>query len=226
MHLPHEPVAITVDLPRGPLALVRPADPAALVERIDALDADERLPYWAELWPSALALAAAIEEGAAPVTGRAVLELGAGLGLVSLAAARAGAASVLATDWDADAVSYAAENARRNGLAVEVRLLDWRTPPDDLRADVVVAADVLYERRNAGPIAAALAALVAPGGEAWIADPRRTFAVDFLRALDPAAWTVRQSRRRVEGPHLPRTTPAIEIDLYRVSRAPASPPAT
>lgn len=216
--LPHDPVEIEVELPGGPVRLVRPRSADALVDAIEALDADERLPYWADLWPAALGLAAAVADGSVPVAGRAVLELGAGLGLVSLAVSRARAASCVATDWDADALAYVAESARRNGLAIDTEPLDWREPPER-RADVVLAADVLYEARNAEPVARALAALVAPGGEAWIADPGRRFAADFLRAA--GGWTVTTTARRVAGPHLPRGAAAgVEVTLYRLRRRP------
>ncbi len=215
--LPHDPIELTVELPGGPLRLARPRDPNALVDAVADLDADEKLPYWADVWPSALGLAEAIAAGDVPVAGRATLELGAGLGLVSLAAARAGARSCLATDWYAEALAYAAESARRNGLTVETAPLDWRAPPPGLRADVVLAADVLYERRNAEPVARALEALVAEGGEAWIADPGRRYVDEFFGAL--AGWAATRASRRVTSPHLPATMRAgMDVLLYRLRR--------
>ena len=112
----------------------------------DAFATDEFLPYWAELWPAARALAGALP----PVAGLRVAELGAGLGLPSLVAAAAGA-RVTATDWADDAVALLAENAARNGLQLEVEVRDWREPWTR-RFDLVLAADVLYERRNVEPL--------------------------------------------------------------------------
>jgi predicted nicotinamide N-methyase len=216
--LPHDPVELTVELAGGPLALLRPRRPEALIDAVTALDADERLPYWADLWPAALALAAAIDDGSlGPLAGRSTLELGAGLSLASLAAARAGARPCTATDWYEEALEYAAASAVRNGLTLETRPLDWRAIPPGLRADVVLAADVLYERRNAAAVARALEALVAPSGEAWIADQGRSFVPDFLREM--SAWSVDRGTRRVASPHLPhRLREGMDIQLFRFRR--------
>jgi methylase of polypeptide subunit release factors len=86
---------------------------------------------------------------------RSVLELGAGLGLVGLAAARRGYRVTL-TDHDADALAFARETARVNGLAIpQTRVVDWRSPPLEVRMDRIVAADVLYESRHLEPVAPA-----------------------------------------------------------------------
>ena len=126
--------------------------PEALIDE-DAFAADEFLPYWAELWPAAHALAAALPD----VDGAAVVELGCGLGLPSLVAAARGA-RVTATDWAAEAVDLLRTNAGRNGLALTVERRDWREPWG-ARFDLALAADVLYERRNVEPLAARLAEL-------------------------------------------------------------------
>src|SRR3954451_24843078 len=86
--------------PGRELVLLRPRDSEALLDE-HAFEQEEYLPYWAELWPSALGLAEAV--GAADVAGRRVLELGCGLGVPSLVAALAGA-EFLATDWSPEAV--------------------------------------------------------------------------------------------------------------------------
>ena len=83
-----------VALPGRELGLLAPRDGDALLSQ-EAFERDEFLPYWAELWPSALALARVVARR--PLTGRRVIELGCGLGLPALAAALAGG-RVLATD--------------------------------------------------------------------------------------------------------------------------------
>lgn len=183
--LPHGPREVVIELPLGPLTMWVPAGTDALLDELaDAPpDPDDKMPYWADLWPSAIALAELIEEGGIPVAGRTVTELGAGLGLVSLAAARSGA-EVRATDWDEDALSYIRANAETNRLAVTAEHLDWRTPDPRFRAPTVLAADVLYEARNVASLARAIAELVEPGGEAWLADPGRAPLVDFVRTMD------------------------------------------
>ncbi len=108
------------------VVVVRPRDSIALLDE-EAFEREEFLPYWADLWPSAVALARAV--AARPLTGLRVLELGCGLGLPSLAAALAGA-RVLATDWSGDAVAFAAANAARNGLRVETQVCAWSQPEE------------------------------------------------------------------------------------------------
>lgn len=173
--------------------------PRAADELIDISDfnRDERLPYWADLWPSARALAAALLDGPAP-TGR-VLELGCGIALPSLAL-RARGVPVLATDYYPEALEFARVNAERNGLPpLETRLLDWRHPPPDLeRFKLVVAADVLYEQRNGEALRALLPRIAAPGGQVLIADPGRIHAGEFLARMRDDGWAVEEVERREE----------------------------
>ena len=127
------------------LELLRPSSPEALIDE-EAFAEDEFLPYWAELWPAARALADALPD----VRGLRVVELGCGLGVPSLVAAANGAA-VTATDWSSDAIELLRENAARNGLALTAEVRDWREPWRE-RFDLPLAADVLYERRNVEPV--------------------------------------------------------------------------
>jgi predicted nicotinamide N-methyase len=124
--------------------------------------------------------------------GARVLELGAGLGLPSVAAALRGA-DVLATDWADDAVALLRENAARNGLSVRVERVRW-DDPDALIAeapwDLVLGADLLYERRNADQLLALLPRLEAH--EILLAEPGRPFAKDFL-----ARWRVEEVGERL-----------------------------
>ena len=83
---------------------------AAMMAHCQRAIADEPA-YWAQLWPSALALSRRLLERPELVAGRAVVEIGSGLGLASLAAAHAGAASVLATDREPRALAFAAQSA-------------------------------------------------------------------------------------------------------------------
>jgi len=140
---------------------------------------DEFLPYWADLWPSARALARVL--ASRRLGGMRVLELGCGLGLPSIVAAHGGARAT-ASDWAPEAVEAARANARRNGLELEGLVVDWREPdPLVERApwDLVLAADVLYEERNAAPLLALLPRL---GGEVLLADPGRAMADAVLAA--------------------------------------------
>jgi predicted nicotinamide N-methyase len=163
------------------LALLRPRDAEALLDE-EAFEREEFLPYWAELWPSSLALARAI--GTRALHGARTLELGCGLGLPSLAAALAGG-RVLATDWSPDAVAMTARNARRNEVTLDTLACSWAAPEPLLERgpwDLVLASDVLYEARNGEALLALLPRLLAPRGEIWLADPGRPAADPFLAA--------------------------------------------
>jgi predicted nicotinamide N-methyase len=156
---------------------------------------DERLPYWAELWPSAVVLAG--EVAAERGRGRALLELGCGLGLVTLAALRAGY-RVTATDYYDDALAFTRANAWRSlGREPVTRAVDWRALPRDLgRHDRVVAADVLYERPYAALVARAVGRTLAEGGVATVADPGRVAMPAFVEECRTRGLVVRRADRR------------------------------
>ena len=167
------------------LTLLRPPSADELIDE-EAFDEDEFLPYWAELWPSGLALARAV--AALDLRGARVVELGAGLGLPSLAAAARGA-DVLATDWADDAVELLRRNAERNGIALRAEVVRWDEPAPLVREApwrLVLGADLLYERRNADQLLELLPRL---GGDVLLADPRRPFARGFLERA-AARWEI------------------------------------
>ena len=169
----------TIPLPGGELAVLRPRDSESLLDE-RAFEHEEYLPYWAELWPSGVALARRV--AARALRGARTLELGCGLALPSMAAVLAGG-RVLATDWAPDAIALAIENARRNGIELEALACSWAEPEPLLERgpwDLVLGADLLYERRNGELLLPLLPRLLAPHGEIWIADPGRPPAAAFL----------------------------------------------
>lgn len=174
--------------------LLKPRSAEDLISEED-FERDERLPYWAELWPSARVLAARMLEEAGD--GRRLLELGCGVGLVAIAAMRAGF-DVLASDYYADALQFTRANAwRALGREPRTRLVDWRDLPSDLgRFDLVVAADVLYERPYAQIVSRVIAQTLAPGGRAIIADPGRVAAEAFIAACVADGMSVVHSEIR------------------------------
>ncbi len=151
-----------LELPRSAEDLISEAD----------FERDERLPYWADLWPSAIVLAN--EVATFTGAGRRAIEFGAGLGLPSLAAAAAGF-DVTVTDYYDDALLFARRNATSNlGRDLATAMIDWRSLPPTLgRFDLVLAADVLYESPYAPLVARAVVGALAPDGVALIADPGR-----------------------------------------------------
>ena len=184
-----------VALPSGEVELARPRDPEALLSE-EAFEHEEFLPYWAELWSSGVALAHDVARRS--LRGAHTLELGCGLALPSIAAARAGG-RVLATDWSADAVAAAAGNARRNDAQVETMVCDWAAPAPLLaRApfQLVLASDVLYEQRNVDQLLDLLPRLVGERGRILLADPGRAPAERFLASarLDFEVTTIMSTR--------------------------------
>jgi predicted nicotinamide N-methyase len=191
------------------LLLLGPRDPESLLDE-HAFEQEEFLPYWAELWPSALALARVV--GRRPLTGRRVLELGCGLGLPSIVASLCGG-RVLATDWSAAAVERTRRNAARNGAEVDGAVFRWDADPAPLGPPwpLVLASDVLYEQRDVPLLLALLPRLVAPSGEAWIADPGRAPAAGFVERAAADGWRLDT---------LPHDGPG-HVTVHRLRPAPA-----
>ncbi len=94
-------------------------------------------------------------------------------------------------DWAPDSVDLLRDNAVRNGATLRAERWSWTDDPAPLAPpfDVVLAADVLYERRNVAPLLAVLPALTAPGGRVLVADPGRLPAPEFLEGA-ARTWTV------------------------------------
>jgi predicted nicotinamide N-methyase len=172
---------------------------------------DERIPYWADIWPSARVLAdrLATLEG----HGGRLLELGCGLGVPSMVASAAGL-EVLATDYYDDALEFVRLNAERNGVASpQTRMVDWRAFPADLGTfDWVVAADVLYERPYSALVAGAIARTLKPGGRAWLTDPGRNIASGFPEVCRDHGLNVVSHERIV----FRESSPEVPIDLYEI----------
>ena len=164
----------------GDLRILRPRDWEQL--RHEEGGAGRGVPYWAMPWPSGRVLAEAVLADP-PAPGTRVLELGCGLALPSIAAARAGA-KVLATDGESDAVAFAAHSFALNGVVGEVAHVDWAEHGEALAErgpwDLVLAADVFYLQANVQLALRLLPWLLAPGAEIRLADPRRAGTRDFL----------------------------------------------
>lgn len=206
-----------IDLGAGRVSLFTLADPDALLDTLTQEEfdrSDGRMPYWATLWPSALALGERVLAGPR-LDGKRVLDLGSGLGLVGLAALARGA-HVTFFDWEATAVRLALASAAANGHGARAdgEASDWRVPPPHRPFDLVLGADVLYEARNGPAVARFLADHVADDGEAWIADPGRLHAKDFLADADRAGLALLASEAMAgrEG--------TLRIDVMRLAVRP------
>ena len=187
-------------------ATYRVTHPMAADALIDEEDfaRDERIPYWAELWPSAVALARYLSKE--DLAGARVVELGCGVGLPSLVALTRGA-GVIATDHYQAALDFVRYNARVNlgNLEPQTRLLDWHAPHTEgfeETFDVVLAADVLYESRNVPALAALIPTLLAPGGEILLADPRRGNAPIFIEKMHDKGFRSTAEEHAVSSPRV------------------------
>lgn len=203
--------AITdVDIGSRALSMLHPRNSDDLISEEDFVR-DERLPYWADIWPSSTILAREIVSRSGSGRG---LELGCGVGLVTTAALVAGY-DILATDYYTDALAFTRANAWRNiGRTPSARMVDWRHFPREMRGfDIVLASDVLYEREYAQILPPILKHSLAAQGIAIIADPGRIATPEFLDGCGAAGLTVRSHVTR------PYASGDIrqKIDLYEIA---------
>jgi predicted nicotinamide N-methyase len=185
-------VSLRLPLPDGELRLLQPSEAAELPDD-GPVEWAPLVPYWSVLWRSGVALGRELAGAPERLAGSRVVELGCGLGVPSVIAARAGA-TVLATDTSDEALHMTERNAHENGVSVETARIDWDAAGELVaRApfDLVLAADVLYER---SAVAQLLALLPRLGQEVWLADPGRPAAEAFLEQARPG-WSIETSTR-------------------------------
>lgn len=164
----------------------------------------EEPPYWSFCWASGLVLARWLAENPERVRGKRVLDFGAGSGVAAIAAAKAGAAEVVACDLDPLALAACRANAELNGVQLGYST-DFFAEPD--RYDLIIVADVLYDRANL-PL---LDHFLSRGREALVADSRvRDFQHSLysrLEILDACTW-----------PDLAEPAEFRRVSLYHASR--------
>jgi predicted nicotinamide N-methyase len=131
-------------------------------------------PYWAFAWAGGQALARYLLDHAGVVAARRVLDVGAGGGLVAIAALKAGAAHVLAADIDALALAAIDLNGSANGFRVATTAMDVLTSPPP-SCDLVLVGDLFYERSLAARVLKFLQAARAKGPDVLVGDPRRSY---------------------------------------------------
>lgn len=131
-------------------------------------------PFWAFAWAGGQALARQLLDRPDLVAGRSVLDFGAGSGLVAIAAAKAGAARVLAAEIDYFGAAAIAANSMLNDVNVDVVSVDL-TGRADLRCDVITAGDVCYEQSMAGRVIRWFRDLARNGRLVLLGDPGRAY---------------------------------------------------
>ena len=178
---------------------------------------DERLPYWAELWHSAAALADFLAEAPDRVRGKHVLEIGCGLALPGIVAAAAGA-RVTCTDFEPHALLAAELNFLQNlpDYAPDIRYIDFRDPPSE-RWPLIIGADVIYEKRFIDPLAAFFRRVLDDDGTILLAEPNRLIAVPLFQELERDGFRWKRYERHAE-----LHGREVEISIYEISRSRAA----
>lgn len=187
--------------------LERHVDRHALLSGDDPRDP----PYWAHLWSGARILARALP----PQPGRTV-ELGCGLGLPGLAAAARGGA-VTFVDWLLDPLRFVRASLAVNHLAGTLCVADFRAIPLRTRFDLVLAAEILYDRTAFGPLIRALASLVAPAGRVLLTDGQRIDTRAFYPAFAAAGFHWRETLHVVQEEGIP-----VSVRLIEATRDPGT----
>lgn len=216
IHTSYDTVLQRLDFDGLSIELLRVADVDNLLDRLPKIQfrADERLPYWADLWPSSVALASYLWK-AVDLRGMQVLELGCGLGLVGIVASRKGGVVTL-TDYEADALTFTRYNLCRNCCQqATVRHLDWHAPSFEQTYELIIASDVLYERANFQALMQLLQSALAPQGRFILAEPNRPVARDFFRLLRDHGFQYERSTTGTEIRHEP-----VDVSIYHGSRRP------
>lgn len=220
---------VTEDREIGPskLSFTRVADPDRVLDEVvaecDRIERDTgvrlqdplHLPYWAELWDSAAGVGGWLVERAAAagdrgLAGLSVLDLGCGMGLTGTVCAALGA-RVLLADLETPALMVARFNSLPWRKRVRTRKVNWQT--DDLgeRFDVIVGADILYERKQWEFLDAFWRAHLAPGGELVLGEPGRMTGDTFLDWAPARGWSLARFDRKVPT----RDTPVRVLHLKR-----------
>jgi methyltransferase-like protein 23 len=181
-------------------------------EELLAANAAARFPFWAKLWPSAIALAEFISTNSSLVTGKKVLEVAGGLGLPSLVAASF-AREVIFTDVDPDAVALFSKVLRVNNTRnVQAFSLDWNSFPRDLSADVLLLSDVNYDEGAFQPLHSVLQNFLDRGSLVLLTTPMRLIGRRFVEPLLPFVIDQKMSSVELSGTHTMITILALHRD--------------
>ncbi|CCO23859.1 class I SAM-dependent methyltransferase [Maridesulfovibrio hydrothermalis] len=169
----------------------RTADLETLWESIgeDEFGEDERLPYWAELWPASVLLGEWLYRNAELIKGAKCLDLGCGLGLTAIIGQSLGA-EVVAFDYELAPLYFARNNAVANKTGQPLWLqMDWRDPSLAGNSfDFIWGGDILYEKRFFDPLEKLFRRVLKPGGTIWMAEPSRDVSVPVWARLESLGW--------------------------------------
>ena len=185
--------------------------PKYLFRFINPHDVFHEFPLWAKIWQASWVLAGYLAE--MPVdSGKSFLEVGAGIGLVSIVAASCGHRITL-TESNPDALQFARANAVLNGCQqLPIRALDWHRPQLQDQFDYIVGSEVTYKQEDLGPLLNLFKAGLKPGGEIVLAGEMRKVSREFYQALETVF------RIRVQKKILRSVNEQINIFLFRMTQ--------
>lgn len=175
------------------------------------------LPYWAELWDSAYGVGEVLAEmlqirtPQSPIPNQNLLDLGCGMGLAGAVAARLGARVVFA-DLEAEALLFARLNSIEFSDRVRTHRLDWRRGRIEDRFDLIVGADILYDKTQWQHLEPFWRGHLKPGGTVLLGEPGRQTGEMFLEWIKPWKWRVEEIKKTVP-------TRATPIRILRLARA-------
>ena len=157
--------------------------PRNLSRFINPDDVMEDFPLWAKIWPASWVLAGYLAE--MPVSEeKKFLEIGGGVGLVSIVAASFGHHITL-TEYNPDALQFARANARINQCpGLNIRKLDWNTPRLDNRFNYIVASEVSYKEQDIKPLLSLFKNFLEADGQVLLAGEMRKLSKDYFKALE------------------------------------------
>jgi len=205
------------------IPFTRIADPDVVLDQV-AAEEDRRekasgqrregeelhLPYWAELWESGLGIGQMLISSPEIVAGRNVLDLGCGMGLAGTVAAALGA-NVLFADLEPDSLLFAALNSLPWRERIRTRRLNWKEDRLSERFDLVLGADILYEKQQWPFLEPFWREHIAQGGSILLGEPGRQTGDLFLEWIKPKNWRIEPSEQPV--PSRPRPIRLFHLSL-------------
>lgn len=181
-------------------AFTRVADPEKVLDDVIAAEGRGemgRMPYWAELWESALGIGEWLHRNPAALAGKQVLDLGCGMGFAGMIAASLGGRVTFA-DIEKDCLDFALLNSADWKSRVNALHVDWQTDRLREKFDLILGADVLYERAQWDPLERFWSHHLAPGGLILLGEPSRPTGVPFPEWIQSCGWKVKTDQVRLE----------------------------
>ena len=173
--------------------LFRVTDPDVLLDDAAITTTHEQTdyaPYWAQAWEAAYGLAEFI--ASMDIHGKSILDLGCGLGITGAVASRLGGIVTLA-DYAPPALDFAKLNCHESRERCKFLKLDWRTDDLSTKFDIIVGADILYDRCDLPFLDAFWRAHLKPTGSLLLSDPTRAMSAEFFAWLRERGWEFKES---------------------------------